>query len=548
MKTLGKDEERKLVSAIERAIMYTNKGQSPNDAITKVAKEDKLTPPFIHRMVEAFNKSKSVYTMKEASESDRHKPFELANADVIVSNVYAPAVEKEAADVTPLNLGFRFGVSQMFSAPGTMQKSATAHVQTEKDLRDTVNQFFKQASIAEGVLRKLHTDTTNTRYEFEKALEKVAEHVLGMPDKMLQKVAQNVVNGYPGTGKQLMAIIRNKTRRSIPELNKTANAVIFPATEPYIAISQVYEYAEKLASCEREEDKFEKETRGLKKEAKNFLETMSANALANIAAPGEITLGESLQGTPVKKKIDSDELLDPEFYNRLKSYDAKRALMSLFLYDKDLKDYKYSDIVEAYNTSVGSVPEAQLNPVVLKTLMMKNLESSGIKDVFELSQEQALAQNMTKADKERRMLQVMNRPVEQPEERRVAITNADTNKGKSFEERANAISQGMSGMAKSLKPSDKKDLAPQPGDGIDWHQMAIDTVLKGGNKKAPMNTAILQGWLDPNDKNTIPLATTIDDIARDLKVIHTRPRNEWGEAGIRGDKQFGIIGKGMGTI
>jgi len=103
-------------------------------------------------------------------------------------------------------------------------------------------------------------------------------------------------------------------------------------------------------------------------------------------------------------------------------------------------------------------------------------------------------------------------------------------------------------MAKSLKPSDKKDLAPQPGDGIDWHQMAIDTVLKGGNKKAPMNTAILQGWLDPNDKNTIPLATTIDDIARDLKVIHTRPRNEWGESGIRGDKQFGIIGKGMGTI
>jgi hypothetical protein len=202
MKTLSKPEERNLVKAIERAISYTNKGESPDAALTKVAKEEKLTPPFIQRMVEAFNKSKSVYTMKEASEQDRHKPFELADANTIISNLYTDSTEKEAAAVEPLKTVFSFGLDAMLHAK-PMDKVASIEAVTPKatdsDVRETATRLYKQAHVADGVQRKLHNDTLENKYAFDNALEKVAEQVLGMSDSNLRKVAQTVVSGYPGT-------------------------------------------------------------------------------------------------------------------------------------------------------------------------------------------------------------------------------------------------------------------------------------------------------------------------------------------------------------
>ena len=51
--------ENRVIGAVERAIELTNQGQSPNDAIAKVAAEQQLGPELIGRMAEAFNKSKS---------------------------------------------------------------------------------------------------------------------------------------------------------------------------------------------------------------------------------------------------------------------------------------------------------------------------------------------------------------------------------------------------------------------------------------------------------------------------------------------------------
>jgi hypothetical protein len=68
--------------------------------------------------------------------------------------------------------------------------------------------------------------------------------------------------------------------------------------------------------------------------------------------------------------------------------------MSLVLYDEDLRDYNYSDLVKAYNASVSTVPEAYDNPVILKNLMVRNIQSSGIKDPFEIGQELKIDKNL----------------------------------------------------------------------------------------------------------------------------------------------------------
>ncbi|MHC4617947.1 MAG: hypothetical protein ACYTEQ_09360, partial [Planctomycetota bacterium] len=64
--------------------------------------------------------------------------------------------------------------------------------------------------------------------------------------------------------------------------------------------------------------------------------------------------------------------------------------MTLALYDPDLSQYAHRDLVKAYNESVMAVPSAHRNSPILKNLMVRNLESGGVKDMFELSQEVAL--------------------------------------------------------------------------------------------------------------------------------------------------------------
>jgi hypothetical protein len=451
MSTIDRAEEKGLIGAIDRAISFSNKGLSPTEAITKVAREEQMTIPLIHRAVEAFNKSKAMFRLKEASADTRHHPFSLADADDVINSIYGSEQKTASAEDSgePFNPSFSFGIDQMLT--NNFQKVASKD-DTEKPLssddvtraRYKAQMLLKQASVVEAVQSKLHNEVITQKHAFEKAVDRACEIILPMSTREFRKVAQVVVNGYPDTGNKLVNVLKTKTRKDIAPLQKTANAAVFPAREPYLTIGKVYEYAEKLASAENEARLFEKE-------ALNFLTSLSANALANFARPGEQGLGESLQGVGKKKTIDYDEVLDPVFYNRLHELDARRSLMNLVLHDPDLKDYKYSDIVKAFNSSVGSVPEIIDSPTGLKTMVMRNLESSGMKDVVELAQEQQLSQSMAKSKKDRMAVEEAQRPEDEPDpEKREAVAPFSTEqslkdnlKTTTLSDRAERISKGF---------------------------------------------------------------------------------------------------------
>ena len=54
--------------------------------------------------------------------------------------------------------------------------------------------------------------------------------------------------------------------------------------------------------------------------------------------------------------------------------------------------------MKAYNDSVQSVPEAFNKPSILKNLMVRNLQSSGIKDPFEMKQEMEISKQLRERD------------------------------------------------------------------------------------------------------------------------------------------------------
>ena len=105
MEKMSEREEKRIMGALERAVTMTNGGMNPNDALSKVAEAERFTAPVVQRMVEAYNVSKTLAHMKNASGPSRADSFPLADAEKVLRHIYpehveAPA-EKAAAVYTP---------------------------------------------------------------------------------------------------------------------------------------------------------------------------------------------------------------------------------------------------------------------------------------------------------------------------------------------------------------------------------------------------------------------------------------------------------------
>jgi len=413
MKMLSPREENELVSAIEQSIGLTHSGLSPNDAIAKVAADKKYGPEKISRMAEAFNKSKSVHVFKAASQDERANPFELANTQEILRSIYTPTEKTAAVFALP-----SFSKDALFeeshkalrqadeaAALDMFAKTASDHLQTapssKKELTaeevSTCDRLLKQAclektAVTSKLKEELRMKIQFHKMAFERALDEVCEHLAPLTPRGLRKVAQYIVNGYPTTGKGLLDIIEYKARVDFPEMTKTANCVCFPTQEPYVTINRLYTAAENMAKAETEMALF------VDKEAASgeFGSNFAANALANFLAGAGVSSDKIVDAMSARKHVKTveEELLDADQFNEMKGQEAKRTFILLSLYHPELKAYGHGELLKAYNAAVSTVPEAYNKPEILSSLMIKNIQSSGLKDPFELKTEADISKGL----------------------------------------------------------------------------------------------------------------------------------------------------------
>jgi len=390
MNVLPMNEQSRLVSATEKAIKHTRDGMTANDAIEKVAREEGYNPEFISRMVQGFNKAKSVHKMKEASADNRHESFELADVPSIVGNIYNP-VQKEA--------------SLSFSLPGNLsgvdkvvpiEKTASAelvdrisHIKNPELTAASYSGALQCQADFFGKLEKIaSTELGIHRQTFLRSLETICDYCRPMTDKELQKTARMAVNGYPGVGDRMMAVVSSKIGRAIPAeaLQKTASGHIFPAKEPFLSMQTAYDSARSLAEGEVWHEHVQKEAAIGSSMLKGFLGASAANKLV----PSGSEQGQKGEG--------SAENLSPDYFNKIKALDAKRALYDMMLNDDKFKSYKHNQMVGAWNSLAKSHPRLMNdNPAAASTLMLQQLETGGRRDLHEIEQ----AQKVEKATEER---------------------------------------------------------------------------------------------------------------------------------------------------
>lgn len=389
MDPLNSRDEADLIGAVEQSIVLANGGLHPNDAITKVASDKKYGPDKVRRMTEAFNKSKSVHVLKTAAGDDRAKPFPIADVSEILSRIYMPQ-EKSAAVVAEIPKGSF--VDFDFNA---MQKTASAAPEKRLSVpdREFAERVAKTAALAQqqiaaGIEEQLRMKVQEYKYAFDTALDDLCEHLAPLSDFKLRKAAQMIVNRHQTTGNDLLKIAASRINREIPDMQKTANTVVFPTKEPFLSVSRLYDAANRMAAAELAYDEFRKTAADLP--------SMATGAIASMIASAGLNPTRAANALAAQPPKSIEEGLDAPYYNKTKGNDAKRAFLLLALYDKDLKQYPMAQLREAYNAAVQMAPDAYRNPVVLKNMMLRNVQTSDVKDPFEMQQELGIGDLLTK--------------------------------------------------------------------------------------------------------------------------------------------------------
>lgn len=388
-------EEAQLINAVEESILEANNGASANDAIQKTAEKYGLGPAHIEAMVGAFNKSKSVHIMKEAEE--KAATFEIADASVIVKNIYSPTEQKEASFSLPYRNMSTIDMESTGTQKEAMQKEAVRKTvnlvdkpwNQPKTKASVLSILDKQAAFQKRVKIGLDNEAKYSRHKMIEAIDKVAEELLSYSPKQYKKTCQMLVNGYSGTGATLVKYASAKCRKELPSLEKTASAVVFPPKEPFISALAAHEFAEKVAKAENALKRFEKESAD--SFLQDFLANVSADSLAkkNLSYQGLHSMLRSDQ--PDKKKIEDN--LSPDISNQLREIETTNQFRDLALYDNDLKEYDFDSLVTAFNTAKQEVPSG--NQHIVKNLMMRNLEQGSVRDPFEMASSATLEKTLS---------------------------------------------------------------------------------------------------------------------------------------------------------
>lgn len=391
MEKLSPQEENKLVKAVEDAVIATKEGVAPNQAIQKVAERNGYTPPFIDVIVGAFNKSKAVHEIMQGNSK-----YDLADTGTIVKNMYTKSPEKEACETPKKDFS-----SLMITREENMEKVASDSLDLEKYRKMSPASLYsiieKCATVQDAVGRKLKSDLLQSRIEFDKYIGNVVSSMRPMMESEMMKVAQSVINAYPSTGQKMLTLLFNKLDKETPKLDKTAFAAVFPLKEPYVSITVAYEKASKIAKAENA-------LRAFEKDAYSFFDDFASNITSDV-----VNTGRQMRETLVGKPEDLESKLTPAFYNKLKALDAKRKFLDMALYDKDLQKYNFKDLVNSYNQVAQSVPEATAKPAILRNMMLRNLETGGIKDPFELSSEVSIGKLLGETEKNRQTVEATKR-------------------------------------------------------------------------------------------------------------------------------------------
>lgn len=398
MKPLTKEQELKIIKAAERVVDYVKQGDHPNDALYKVAREERLQPEFIKRLAEVFNTSRILAHFKSARPENRADNFPLADWGNVLSRLY-PKVQKTA------NLNSWFAAPPDFNASRTekplFKEAQTQQATPSTDLEFLVKQAHKHLDSLKRDLDVLKTDLEVNKEFIRENLNKAAYYFRQYNHKPFNEVETNFLSAVGSLGKPLMDTLYGLCKSSIfnePRGSLTKEARLFDKEEePYNYLFSCIKFAKDIslikAEYEIKKNEMEAFERNFKEKLKKLALLKRENKIpfpfkgvqksSALKALFGYTLGRIENGKETPKSLL--EIVNPLQEIEDKNLNIKLLLHDMLHNDPVISNYPEEDVIKAYNELLALSPRVAERPALARALLARRLELGHI-DPFELAQ------------------------------------------------------------------------------------------------------------------------------------------------------------------
>lgn len=371
---MSKDNERKLLKALDKAATLSIGNSDPDDVLIKVASEYNLTPPELCRVVEAYNKAKSVAYLKKAASEDRAGDFPLADMSRISGRIYGMDKVEAEADIPLRDYASAYITTEFDKVASEKETAVTVRVTTprarESVWKEAMDHFDVQKNVKAILTNRLRDNMTKRAM----ALRKIASYCEHFRPVELTKVARTLVNGYGEKQANEMIDELNmnmKCNRLPKNIEKTAHAVIFPCSEPYVSLSKIAELNTVVSKAKADLAWFEKEA-----------EDIGPNVLARSLGDFSQMLGSAEKSR--KDNLDIGTGMPTEWDNYLKELNSKRMLYNLYRFDPVIQSYPISDVASTYNEVLTTTPGLADNTAWMRAALRRSLTQGKAVDPFEI--------------------------------------------------------------------------------------------------------------------------------------------------------------------
>lgn len=245
MSTLSKAAEGKLLSAIEAAAEFVNKGLSPNEAIIKSATQHNIPPGHLDLMVHAYNTGRTT-TQREigASTLDKAANFPVADATAIKQSLFSSEVKTSAEIAGSAAISFDYAVTPNGWLNRMAKKSSALRAELEKKDRvkvahenSVMPSLYSQKMAKQRDTEERRRVVTDLYYKTAMKFEALAEYFKTAGHATYGDVIEDsaIVHGEHGV------LVLKKLAGLYPELEKQAatGATTLADTTPRKLVAEV---------------------------------------------------------------------------------------------------------------------------------------------------------------------------------------------------------------------------------------------------------------------------------------------------------------------
>lgn len=441
MEELSKQDESRILGALEQAIGMTNSGSHPTDAIHKVAEAGKFTPPMIQRMVEAYNVSKMINHLGHVKGAARADTFPIASAEKIVEAMYPAkpetAATKAAAVYVPAELrSEKHNFNKVASKLSDLLADSAFNKKAEPYPVDPLTAEKKRfAKLAQ--LKKAEDEAMSRvrRHYFELLglVKQAASQFRFVSHRSFAEVEQDIVAAYGPMGKTAMDLVYSwgGLTEKRAKIDETHRACFKENEHPYRTVLAMIKESQEMARAageaakaslaHRENDALVSTPRRMTKEAaKRELDSIlgddsddeegcAKQALEEVAPvpfvhPNVIDSMKNIAGIGMSmsdvrprpyeniKEEVSQEMADPVHETKMQGIRTQAILNDFMSNDPVLSTYPPHEVAKAFNSVADLSPGVSQQPAVLRGVLRRMLQQEGVLEPFE-------AQQLTAVDK-----------------------------------------------------------------------------------------------------------------------------------------------------